>query len=139
MSEVIHIRLINQDEIIGQIFNEDDNRIFIRNPLIVEEKMDSKTNQSMVVLSRYILFHDVPIEFKKTHIVTFSGVLPEIEDYYFNSLEYNRKIIEPRILGEIRRINETMASYLTEPEEEEDSETLMVPAGHLILSSNTVH
>lgn len=138
MSEVIHIRLINQDEIIGQIYTEDDTRVFIRNPLIVEEKIDAKTNQSMVVLSRYILFHDVPIEFKKTHIVTFSGVLPEIEDYYFNSLEYNRKIIEPKILGEIRRINATMVSYLTD-EEEDEIETMTVPVEHLVLSSNTVH
>lgn len=118
--EVIHLRLINADEIIGELDKIEDEKIYLRKPMIVDEREDPKSKTVSIVLTRYLLCDkSISIPFRSEHIITQTGVLPEISEFYFNSLEYNERFMEPQILSDIEKTNTAMREFL-----EEDSEVL---------------
>ena len=50
-----HIRLINGEELIGDVVDYYDNKILVSQPLLVNERM-SQTGKSAIVLTKYIPF-----------------------------------------------------------------------------------
>ena len=151
--EVIHLRLINADEIIGELDKVEDEKVYLRRPMIVDVREDPKTRSVNIILTRYVLCDKkASIPFKAEHIVTNTGVLPEISEFYFNSLEYNERFLEPQIIGDIEKVNHSMREFLDEDSEviahkildaldhlqdpkdsKDDLKIVMVP------SSNTIH
>lgn len=114
-SPVKHIRLVNGDELIGELFKLKRDEVLIKKPMVVSEKEDEKTKVSTVVLSKYVLFEEEKaISFRRDHIVTLTDVIDEISSYYYNSLEYNRRFVEPLVHAEITKVNEVMETVLAQ-------------------------
>jgi hypothetical protein len=112
-SPVKHIRLINGDEIIGELFKLKKDEVLIKKPMVVSEREDEATKISTVVLSKYVLFEEEKaISFRRDHIITLTDVLDEIRSYYYNSLEYNKRFVEPLVQAEIVKVNEVMSAVL---------------------------
>jgi hypothetical protein len=144
---VHHIRLLNGDEIIGELVETTNSELLISKPMVVSEKEDPNTNISTIILSKYVLFEDdSAIPFQRNHVVTCTKVLPEIKKYYYNSVEFNNRFSEPVIRKEISRINNLMEGMLKAKNEaavlemaeldEETEDIRVITATH---SSNTIH
>lgn len=113
MNEPIHIRLVNGDELIGELESTSNTEIMLKRPMLVSEVTDEKTKIATIVLSKYILFDDDQVfPFSKTHIVTQTNILDEIKSYYYNSIEYNSKFVEPVIRQELSKVNKVMENIL---------------------------
>jgi hypothetical protein len=112
MTNVIHLRLVNGDEIIGDWIGIDDqNQFRIKHPMAVSENIAQGVSQ--VVLSRYIMFMDWEIlPIKPEHIMTYSPVIPEMEAYYQNSVVYNQKVVMNNVMDELKKVNGVMESML---------------------------
>ena len=112
-NEVVHLRLINSDEIIGELTGTTDDMLLIQKPMLVSEVTDDKTKLSTIVLSKYVLFDEnQEIPFKKVHVVTQTHILEEIKSYYYNSLNYNARFVEPVIKKELAKVNNIMKGIL---------------------------
>lgn len=144
MRDVVHIRLLNGDELIAYVVGEDDSTLILESPLVVEERVDQTTGGSNIILSKYVLFNDsseVPI--RKDHIITRTKVMKPIARFYKNSLVYNEKYINKAVIAEIEKVNAQMEKEikkgLMSSEEllaiEDDEEFLR----NLPVSSKTVH
>jgi hypothetical protein len=137
--DIIHLRLVNADEIIGELDYIDEKEIALKKPLVVSEREDPDSKVSTIMLSKYVLFEDnIAIPFSRNHVVTSTNVLDEIKRYYYNSLEFNEKYSEPSIKKEISRINDMMETMLlgkpvADPIEDDQIRIIFTP------SSNTLH
>ena len=135
-NEVVHLRLINSDEIIGELSGTTNTEILIQKPMLVSEVTDEKTKMSTIVLSKYVLFEDNQvIPFKKLHIVTQTGILDEIKSYYYNSLKYNAKFVEPVVKKELAKVNEVMQTIM---DQEHDFESSIVKKPSRLVKSEGV-
>jgi hypothetical protein len=115
----IHIRLINSDEIIGELQETTNDNIIIKKPMVVSEITDPKTNHTNVVLSKYVLFdNNEDVTLSRNHIITMTGVLKEIGEFYYNSIEFNAIHLEPKIVSNIASVNQNMRNYLNQSVEE---------------------
>lgn len=132
-----HLRLINGEEIVGNIIGETEYSILLDNPLIVEEKSDEFG--STLLLTKYIPFSKTKIcELSKSHIITFNELHPELIRYYHNSLKFNRDT-ELRMVDEIARVNEVMEQVLkSQPQGSAEFERKL-NISRISSSSNTVH
>ena len=104
-----HIRLINGEEIIGNIIGQTKTKWIISEPLLVDQ------NEDYVVLNSYLPFSDPnQCEISKSHIITMAYLHPEMIRYYYYSLKFVVK--KDRImLQEIHKVNSHMqASLLSE-------------------------
>lgn len=115
---ICHIRLINGDEILCEVVKNTAKDVTVRRPMVVSEKTDAKTKASIITMSRYVMFNgDTDTKIQKPHVVTMTTVLNEFQTYYFNSIEYNSRFVEPQVLDQIAYVNEVMESALTDPNE----------------------
>lgn len=104
---VQHFRLINKDELIGEVIYEDIRMVILRQPLLVDEQSIGE-GQKVVCLLRYILGgDDSKIKFDRSHILTQTDVFPEIERFYRNSLISN-EIQKENTIDLIRQCNDAM-------------------------------
>jgi hypothetical protein len=154
--DVIHLRLVNSDEVIGELEKVEDNLVYIKRPMIVDEREDSHSKNVNIVLTKYVLFNsNTSVPFKVEHIITRTNVLPEISTFYFNSIKYNEKFIEPLIVKDIQKTNDMIEEFLNYEEflaseeaqlalnedvttiglkpDEDDVRIILIP------SSNTIH
>lgn len=105
-----HLRLINGEEIVGDIIAETDTTIVMDNPLQVEERREE--SGTVLVLSKYIPFSKNQIcELAKSHIITFNELHPELIRYYYNSLKFNQSS-EMKMIDEISRVNLVMEEVM---------------------------
>lgn len=105
-----HLRLINGEEIVGDIIAETETTIVMDNPLQVEERREE--GGSSLVLTKYIPFSKTQIcELAKSHIITFNELHPELIRYYYNSLKFNHSS-EMKMIDEIYRVNLVMEEML---------------------------
>lgn len=112
MVNVQHLRLINGEEIVGDVIEKTDNLVMIHNPMLIEEKKDELG--SILILTKYIPFNkSKQCEVLRTHIITFTDLHPELVKYYYNSIEMNISV-EERMIDEIKRVNTMMERVLEE-------------------------
>lgn len=105
-----HLRLINGEEIVGDIIAETDTIVILDNPLQVEERKEE--SGTVLVLSKYIPFAKNQIcELAKSHIITFNELHPELIRYYYNSLKLNESS-EMKMIDEISRVNLVMEEII---------------------------
>lgn len=110
MTNVHHLRLINGEEIVGDILGSDKSTITILNPLLIEEKKDE--SGSVLVLTKYIPFNKVQkCTLQKSHVITLGELHPELERYYSNSLKFSHQT-ERNMIKEISRVNILMEEAL---------------------------
>lgn len=141
---VVHLRLVNQDEIIGELEGTSNTELFILKPMMVTEVTDSKTQISTIVLSKYVLFdNEKAIHINKNHVITTTGMMDEIKSYYYNSLEYNTRFVEPVVRQELMKVNHVMekilkqeaAALIQRPLKDDQEDTLR----YVSPGSNTMH
>ena len=88
-----HIRLINGDEIIGDVISVSEKTITIDNPLHVEERVNDM-GYAGIVLTKYIPFSQYKVcELQKQHVITTTELDPAVQKYYYLSLKINKNMI----------------------------------------------
>jgi len=110
---VTHLRLVNGDEVVGELSGITNTEILIKKPMLVSEVTDERTKMSTIVLSKYVLFDEnQDIHFSKSHVITKTHILDEIKVYYYNSIQYNTKFVEPVVKQELSKVNHVMENLL---------------------------
>lgn len=110
---IVHVRLINGDEFIAELWKETKTKLQIRRPLTVSEQQDAETGSATIVLSRYLLDNgQMPIDIQKIHVLTKTPIMAELETYYLNSLQFNEFFIEKNVMENIKRTNSQMGMVL---------------------------
>lgn len=106
-----HIRLINGDEIIGDILDVYENTILISCPLIVSEKRTS-TGSTSTILTRYLPFSSNDIcEISKTHIITITDIHEEMIKFYYHSLRISYEY-EEQMIAQVKDANIRMEASM---------------------------
>lgn len=140
---VYHIRLINGDELLSIVSKKTKNEYVLINPLVVDESVNPNTGQSNLLLAKYSLSTKEEMNIQNSHIVTFTEVHPEISSYYYKSLEYNKKHIEPKKLEEISRVNIVLDTVLGNTIQQDQGNVIIfkeVDKKRLVInSSNTIN
>ena len=105
------IKLINGDEVIGDIVEEQENTITVSNPLQIETVFNENTGTDHLMMSMYMPLGKIqePLKYNKWHILQMVPARDQVIRYYYNSLEYNSKLSES-IENTINHTNNTMES-----------------------------
>jgi hypothetical protein len=102
-----HIRLINGDEIIGDIINETEYTMVVDCPMIVEERTD-KAGSTGIVLNKFVPFAKQNVcVFLKSHIICSSDLNDVVKRYYYNSLLFSNKLTD-RMIRDLEFVNTLM-------------------------------
>lgn len=113
-SNVVHVKLINGDEIVTHCIYEDDDIYIFGDPMAIEERINSSTGASVTVLVKYVNSkHE--IEISKNHVIVVAPVDPIYERYYNVSKTYNEKYVQPNSLNEIEKVTSAMEDILFSP------------------------
>lgn len=134
VGKVQHLRLVNGDEIIGNVLRKDKKGVLVDHPLIVVQRDDD--DGKMVALMRYMPYSEnTCCEFVPTHIIAFADLHPEIVKYYDLSLKINKNS-QKATLEYIRHANQMMEQSLySKPLIMSDEKMAHV----IIPSSNTIN
>jgi len=135
MSIVVNVKLVNGDDLIAKLVHEDDYFYIFEEPMIVEERVNSATGASVLVLVKYVHTNDLgTIELRKEHVIVVTPVQPVFEKYYHVSKIYNAKYIEPNVISEIEKVTSAMEDVLISPERVTRSKSELKSTGN-----NTIH
>lgn len=135
MSSVVHVKLINGDDLIAKIVHEDDMCYIFEAPMVVEERINNVTGSSVLVLVKYVHTNDAgTIELRRDHVMLVAPVQPVFEKYYHISKIYNAKYVEPNVLAEIEKVTAAMEDVLIAPEKVTHSKSELKSTGN-----NTIH
>jgi len=72
-NDIISIKLVNNDELIGKFVEQDDTTITIAKPLILSVYVNDHTGQSGITMSPYYMLgidQDSTLSFSKSHCLT---------------------------------------------------------------------
>jgi len=106
-----HIRLINGEELIGDVVDYYDNRILVSQPLLVNERV-SATGKSAIVLTKYIPFSSSSVcELQNKHVITITDIHEEMVKYYHHSLRF-AYVHEENMIKDIQSVNTMMEASL---------------------------
>lgn len=113
MSENIqHIRLINGEEIIGDIVNQTESTVVVDCPMIVDERTDS-SGSTGIVLNKFVPFaKDNVCVFLKSHIICRSDLNEVVKRYYYNSLMFSNQFAD-NIIKDLEIVNNLMEQQLS--------------------------
>lgn len=106
--DIRHFRMINSEEVIGEIIGETNETFIIMNPYMVIELPTS------VSLAKYVPFSaEQSIELKKVHIITATELHEEMIRYYKNTITLGRNTAEKAMQG-LAHVNDMMEDYIYE-------------------------
>lgn len=109
-NEVVHIRLLNGDELVGQIMDQTKSSLTVRNPLSVE--IHDEEAGRVVVLVKYSPYAKIPmITLQKKHILTSQAVHEEMVRHYVLSLRLAGRA-DRYTVESLRAINKVMEQAL---------------------------
>lgn len=112
--DIVYIRLINGDQIIGRLHEEQtDTVLLVSFPMLLENKTIDGSHA--INLVKYLPFtnqHQQVIALKKDHIVTMNDTNSEFQKYYHLTLEYQMTYMEPYVQQNIKAINNELESAL---------------------------
>jgi hypothetical protein len=106
-----HIRLINGEEIIGDILDVYIDKVLISSPLLVTARTNSSGKEA-TILTRYLPFttNDV-CEISLNHIITMTDIHEEMKRFYYHSLRVANEY-EERMISNVKQANMDMESAL---------------------------
>jgi hypothetical protein len=106
-----HIRLINGDEIIGDVLDIYLDKVLISCPLIVTERM-STTGKPATVLTKYLPFSSNEVcEISLSHIIVIADIHEEMMKFYFHSLRISNEY-EEQMLSQVKEANIRMEASM---------------------------
>lgn len=115
-SNLVHVKLVNGDELICALIYEDDEFYIFGEPMNMEERVNSSSGSTVTVLVKYVHVNDAKeVVINKSHVITLLPVHSIIEKYYTVSKIYNEKYVEPNILKEIEKVSAAMEDVLFTP------------------------
>lgn len=132
-SDLVHVKLINGDELITYLIYEDDESYIFSEPMAVEQRVNSVSGSSVTVLVKYVQVNDnKEVVINKNHVILVTPSNSIIEKYYFISKMYNEKYVEPNMLSEIEKVSAAMEDILFSPTPKSESKLKST-------SNNTFH
>jgi hypothetical protein len=103
---VRHFRLINGEEILGELIEETASEVFVKNPHVVVE------TSSAIVLSKYVPFsHQQVISLRRDHIITTTELHDEMIRYFKNSIILSKNTADAAIEG-LMKVNDMMEEMI---------------------------
>lgn len=113
MSNIQHIRLINGEEIIGDIVSEDDCQIWVEGALAVQSA-STTSGRSAVVLNKFVPFSNSNLCcLSRQHIICTSELHDVIKQYYHNSLYFSVQSTNS-LIEELIEVNTIMEDAIFE-------------------------
>ncbi len=108
--EIIHIRLVNGEELIAEIADRSTDEVFIKNPYVIIE------TATQITLQKYVPFQDEQVmAVKNIHIIMTTQLHPELIRYYENS-KYLASRITASALEGLARVNDQLEEYIYSPD-----------------------
>lgn len=136
-NQIYHIKLLNSDEIICELMpstNKDEYRV--KNPLLIQDVVDSSTGISAIVLVDYVPFTEdkSSVFINKDSILMKSKIGTAMCDYYTASLDYSISIGNADILFKIQSAANRLAKYMEskkDPFTTSETESNVIPITYL--------
>lgn len=109
MSEdIIHFRLSNGDDIIGETVGETDDLFQVMNPMIIGIVDET------LVMKDYLTFSELKVcSFVKSNVTSIAKVDTLFIEYYYNAIKYNESIVQPTTRETVRKVNKILDSALS--------------------------
>jgi len=112
MNSVLHIRLIDGNEIFALCYNEDNDKLFVEYPMqIVMKTVERSVAMQLTKFLPYTTeqYYEIP----KSKIVSYSIATEDFVTYYHNSIHYNALYVDDNLTYNIREINKAMNNVLS--------------------------
>lgn len=136
------IKIINGDEVIGEICKDTAKQLSILEPMVVEESINESTGRSTMLLTSYNPFEDDSLfVLSKQHVLAVIPVKDEIVRYYDNSRTFNKMFVTKKLESQIRDVNEQMEKQMEEYlfNNRESIKSKTVSLGHLNQGTKTIN
>jgi hypothetical protein len=108
--KIVHLKLINGDDIIAKQIADNEREMTIINPLVIDEREDEYAGKSMILLTKYV--HAEQITINKMHIIIIADLPQSFVDFYNTSVEYNKKFIEPNVEEQVNKAVDMMQNII---------------------------
>lgn len=113
MSNIYHIRLVNGEELFGELIDINSEEYWIKQPLVSSDiaEHDGTTN---IVLTPYLPFTDTDDDvcsLNRDHVITLSKVHPVVEQHYALATYWGNKTMDAQ-LQKISAVNKYMQESL---------------------------
>jgi len=138
-SKVVHIRLVTGEELVGHCVGKDQaNSVYIiKTPMLISDILNPMTQTHGMIMSRYLMYsHDEFVPIRQDHVVCMSVVVPQMEEFYNNSVYYNKEVITKSVVEELERINKTTRTAIASDQQEDeiclDGKNLVLPANNTV-------
>lgn len=103
---IMHLRLVNSEEIVADIVDETAESYLVKNPYVVIEAPEC------ITLQKYVPFSENEvIALKKMHIVTLTALHPEMIRYYRNTMDIGKNSTKMAMVG-LQHVNEMMEEFI---------------------------
>lgn len=110
--KIVHLKLVNGDDLLAGFISETSNTYIINHPLVVDER-ETVSGAHSIVLSKYVqLTGNDDIEIKKEHVIFCTTVEHEFEKFYTVSRSYNAKYIDKQIATQVEKVSNAMEDVL---------------------------
>ena len=87
-----HFRLINGDEIIGDLINQSPEYYYIDNPMVVDDWIDQQAGEGGIVLNRFCTFsRENFVAISYDHVISMVPTDPSVSKFYYESIKYASK------------------------------------------------
>jgi len=112
MSHVL-IKLSNRDDIVGILESENDNKIIIKDPMILVIKHDQESDESGALLISYNPFSSTDyVTFNSENVISIIPLNDEMIKYYFLSKLYCQRTFDKNFRANLLRSTEYLENYL---------------------------
>ena len=106
---ICHIKLITGEDLLGSVDDHTKDSVLISSPFVVEERTNSSTGSTVMVLAPYAAFGpSQDIWFQDTHILFMTTASDEYRKFYLASKKYNDKYLQPAQMRELNKIVDAM-------------------------------
>lgn len=106
---ICHIKLITGEDLLGNVDDHTNDSVLINSPFVVEERTNSSTGSTVMVLAPYAAFGpSQDIWFQDTHILFMTVASDEYRKFYLASKKYNDKYLQPAQMKELNKIVDAM-------------------------------
>jgi hypothetical protein len=106
---ICHIKLITGEDLLGNVDDHAKDSVLINSPFVVEERTNSSTGSTVMVLAPYAAFGpSQDIWFQDTHILFMTTASDEYRKFYLASKKYNDKYLQPAQMRELNKIVDAM-------------------------------
>lgn len=87
-----HFRLINGDEVLGDLINNSSSYYYINDPMVIDDWYDQSGGQGGIILNRFCTFSDDNfVAINQNHVVSMVPVSDNVKEYYYQSVKLSTR------------------------------------------------